>query len=79
MAPDIAMSISPFLTLRESSKAETTVSFTRDIEVVDIGSFQSRIRLKNEAIDRYELLKGDDIEVESAKIDKFMVSIACLY
>ncbi len=51
----------------------------KDIEVVDIGSFQPRIRLKNEARDRYELLKGDDVEVESARIDRFMVSIACMY
>ncbi len=50
----------------------------KDIEIVDIGSDETRVLLRNGARERYELLEGEDIQVESAKIEKFMVSIACL-
>jgi phosphopantetheine--protein transferase-like protein len=51
----------------------------KDIEVKDIEGYSAAINLKNEALDRYNLLKGADIKAESTKIEEFMISIACLY
>jgi phosphopantetheine--protein transferase-like protein len=51
----------------------------KDIEVVDSGDYNSVVNLKNEAQNRFDLLKGTDLKIESTKIENFMVSIACLY
>jgi phosphopantetheine--protein transferase-like protein len=51
----------------------------KDIEVKDTDGYSTVIDLKDEALDRYNLLKGADIKAESTKIEEFMVSIACLY
>jgi phosphopantetheine--protein transferase-like protein len=51
----------------------------KDIEVKYTEGYSAVINLKNEALDRYNLLKGADIKAESTKIEEFMISIACLY
>ena len=51
----------------------------KDIEILEMGSFKPIINLKGGAQERYNLLEGEDIQVEAAKIENFMVSIACLY
>ncbi len=51
----------------------------KDIEIVNMGPFKADVKLKNGAIERYNLLKGEDLQVEAAKIKNFMVAIACLY
>lgn len=51
----------------------------KDIEVSDIESYSSIVELKNEAQSRFSLLEGAGLKVESTKIEKFMISIACLY
>lgn len=51
----------------------------KDVEIVDICSGETSIILKNEAKDRYELLEGQDLKVESYMIDNYMVAISCLY
>ncbi|MFH0974432.1 MAG: 4'-phosphopantetheinyl transferase superfamily protein [Spirochaetota bacterium] len=51
----------------------------KDIEITVSGDYNSVVSLKNEAQSRFELLKGSDLKIESTKIEKFMISIACLY
>ncbi len=51
----------------------------KDIEILDMGNFVAEVALKNGALDRFNLLNGEEIQVEAARIDKFMVAIACLY
>lgn len=51
----------------------------KDIEITHIDGYSAEVNLKNEAHERYTLLKGTDLKVESTKIDRFMISIACLY
>jgi holo-[acyl-carrier protein] synthase len=51
----------------------------KDIEIKDTDGYSARVNLRNDAQDRYTLLKGTDLKVESTKIEQFMISIACLY
>ena len=51
----------------------------KDIEVTDTQVYTSSVELKNDALARYDLLKGSDLKVETTKIEDFMISIACLY
>ena len=51
----------------------------KDIEVLNIGNFAADVALRNGALGRFKLLNGEEIQVEAAKIDNFMVAIACLY
>ncbi len=51
----------------------------KDIEIVGTNDYSADINLKNDAVARYELLKGYDMKVESTRIENFMVSIACLF
>ncbi len=51
----------------------------KDIEVRETDGYFTVINLTNDALCRYDLLKGADIKAESTKIEEFMVSIACLY
>ena len=51
----------------------------KDIEVVKTQDYEAIVSLKNEAMDRFLLLEGKDLKVESTKIEEFMISIACLY
>ena len=51
----------------------------KDFEVTDIGVYNSVIKLNNEAQKRFELLEGNNLKVESTRIEEFMISIACLY
>ncbi|MBN2401701.1 MAG: 4'-phosphopantetheinyl transferase superfamily protein [Spirochaetes bacterium] len=51
----------------------------KNIEVKNTDGYSAVVNLKNDAHDRYILLKGTDLKVESTKIENFMISIACLY
>ena len=51
----------------------------KSIEVAHIDGYSAEVNLKNDAHERYSLLKGTDLKVESTKIDRYMISIACLY
>lgn len=51
----------------------------KDIRVKEMGHFIADVELSSGASDRYKLLEGKDIQVEAARIEGFMVSIACLY
>jgi holo-[acyl-carrier protein] synthase len=51
----------------------------KDIEIKYTEGYSAEVNLRNEALERYNLLKGTDIKAESTKIEGFMISIACLY
>ncbi|MBN2038535.1 MAG: 4'-phosphopantetheinyl transferase superfamily protein [Spirochaetes bacterium] len=51
----------------------------KDIEIVETHDYSASVRLKNGAMDRFQLLEGNTLKAESTRIEKFMVSIACLY
>lgn len=51
----------------------------KDIEVVNTQDYAATVSLKNGAMDRFILLEGIDLKVESTRIEDFMISIACLY
>jgi len=51
----------------------------KDIEIINFGPYEAVVKLTSGALDRFNLLEGNEIQVEAGKIEKFMVSIACLY
>jgi len=48
----------------------------KDIEIVDLTSTRQYIKMRNEVMERYELLDGQDINIKSCRFNSHIISIS---
>jgi phosphopantetheine--protein transferase-like protein len=74
--------IARFWTIKESVMKCMGVGVNidlKDIEVSDSQLHTAQVNLKNDAIKRFKLLKGNEIKVQHVRIEGFVVSLAWLF